>query len=192
MTARRRRVRGKEPLVVRGEPAADGLSAEPSEAYKAVRAHELMLNQATAAFEHAVLAPLVLLNGGAIVAYLTLLGTLADNRPGLTVAQWLLSAAAVLGWAVGLRAAVTAARHGFLSQRNFSIAHRLRREELEKVLFPPTMTVILTAGSGKSRENLEKEAVDERTKFEEDWQKSVTIFIAGAVIALIAILIGAA
>jgi hypothetical protein len=38
-----------------------------------------MLNQATSAFEHAAIAPLILLNGGGAVAFMTLLG--ASVRP---------------------------------------------------------------------------------------------------------------
>jgi hypothetical protein len=49
------------------------------ERYKALRAHELELNRATAEFERAVLQPLFLLNGGASVAVLGLLGAVSER-----------------------------------------------------------------------------------------------------------------
>ena len=53
--------------------------------YKAIRAHELELNRATGAFEHAALRPVVILNGGALVAFLSLLGAVwePDNKPAI-------------------------------------------------------------------------------------------------------------
>jgi hypothetical protein len=51
-----------------------GKSDRRLEEYKALRAHELMLNERTSEFERAALQPLFLLNGGAVVAFLTLLG----------------------------------------------------------------------------------------------------------------------
>src|SRR2546422_6759237 len=78
------------------------------EVYKAVRAHELMLNEAASAFEHAVIAPLVVLNGGAVVAFLTLVGAIKDPEPGLGPdGSWV--AAATMIWAAGLVAAALAA-----------------------------------------------------------------------------------
>jgi hypothetical protein len=63
-------------------PSDNYLSA--GEVYGAVRGHELMLNQATAAFEHAALTPLFLLNGGATVAFLTLLGAASGKARSST------------------------------------------------------------------------------------------------------------
>ena len=50
------------------------------EVYKALRAHELMLNQAASAFEHAVTTRLVTLNGGAAAAFLNLTGSTFEKR----------------------------------------------------------------------------------------------------------------
>lgn len=89
------------------------------EIYKAIRAHELMLNQATAAFEHAVTAPLIVLNGGAAVAFLTLLGALADpqkSRYGVSP-SWVVPA--VISWALGLVFVELAVTCGFSSQRQY-------------------------------------------------------------------------
>ncbi len=54
-------------------------SDRPLEEYKALRAHELMLNERTSEFERAALQPLFLLNGGAVVAFLTLLGAIWEK-----------------------------------------------------------------------------------------------------------------
>ncbi len=58
-------------------------------AYEAVRAHELMLNEAVSRFEHARLGPLIALNGGAVVAFLTLLGALLGKDRGRHPNLWL-------------------------------------------------------------------------------------------------------
>lgn len=102
-------------------------------AYEAVRAHELMLNEAVSRLEHASLAPLIALNGGAVVAFLTLLGVLlgkdSERHPNL----WL-SGLAVGTWVVGLVAAALATTAATGQQRAISAAHRLLREELEAAL----------------------------------------------------------
>ena len=79
---------------------------DPSEVYIAVRAHELMLNEATAAQERTVVPPLLTLNGGAAVAFLTLLGALGEDAQfsvEVTLAAWAIGA-----WMVGLLLAATA------------------------------------------------------------------------------------
>ena len=77
-------------------------------AYKAHYDHDLELTRATAAFEHAALKPLYLLNGGALVVYLALLGTwVSSSKPEYPVnlaVAWV----AVIVWGVGLVLAVIA------------------------------------------------------------------------------------
>jgi hypothetical protein len=102
-------------------------------AYEAVRAHELMLNEAVSRFEHARLAPLIALNGGAVVAFLTLLGALLSKDSGRHPNLWL-SGLAVAAWVVGLVAAALATTAATAQQRAISAAHRLLREELEDAL----------------------------------------------------------
>ena len=101
------------------------------EAYRAVRSHEVMLNQATSAFEHAVLVPLTALNGGAIVALLTLAGAVADKSP--LPAGWLVGASTA--WALGLIAAALAASCAFQRQRAINAGHRALRERVEQIVF---------------------------------------------------------
>jgi hypothetical protein len=62
---------------------------------------EYEMIRATAAFEHATLRPLFILNGGALVAYLALLGAGRIDFP--------IGRLAVLAWAIGLIAAAVAA-----------------------------------------------------------------------------------
>ncbi len=103
-------------------------------AYAAVRAHELMLNEAVSRLEHARLAPLIVLNGGALVAFLTLLGALLGKESGTHPSLWL-SAVAAGAWVVGLVAAALATTAATGQQRAISAAHRLMREQLESALF---------------------------------------------------------
>ncbi|MGZ4286143.1 MAG: hypothetical protein ACXVHB_18495 [Solirubrobacteraceae bacterium] len=102
-------------------------------AYDAVRAHELMLNEAVSRFEHARLAPLITLNGGAVVAFLTLLGALLGKDSGRHPDLWL-SGLAVGAWVVGLVAGALAVSAAASQQTAISAAHRLLREGLEDAL----------------------------------------------------------
>lgn len=116
-------------------------------AYEAVRAHERMLNEAASRFEHARLAPLIALNGGAVVAYLTLLGALMSKDSGSHPSLWL-SALAVGAWVLGLVAAALATAAATGQQQAISAAHRLLREELEAALIDePRVTAILKGPS---------------------------------------------
>lgn len=96
--------------------------------HEAVRAHELELNRATSAFEHALLAPLTLLNGGAAAAWLTFVGNRTGFDPG--IGAWRIWGPA-LAWAAGLGLAVWAIQTGWERQRRYATAERWRREALE-------------------------------------------------------------
>ncbi len=103
---------------------------DPSlERYKALAAHELELNRATADFERAALQPLLLLNGGAPVAVLALLGAVsADSAIQLGISQVRFG---LVLWCIGLISATVAMWFGYTSQRAFSKAARLDREFAE-------------------------------------------------------------
>lgn len=76
---------------------------------------EYEMVRATAAFEHATLRPLFLLNGGALVTYLALYGAL--NRPGGAAALDTKFAAVAIGcWVVGLLLAMICAFRASQSQ----------------------------------------------------------------------------
>lgn len=116
------------------------LEPDPTEVYKAIRAHELMLNEAAAAQERSVIPPLLTLNGGAAVAFLTLLGAVKDNASftvDVTVARW-----AVAAWVVGLLLAAIAAWAAASRQASLNQAFRLMREHVEGTLFPELADVV--------------------------------------------------
>jgi hypothetical protein len=101
--------------------------------YRTQREHEIELNKATAAFEHAIVSPLFLLNGGAAVAFLTLLGTTSKADSSFKINLWFAVLAASL-WASALIAAAVAVQAGYESQRHFTRAVRVRRELIEVTL----------------------------------------------------------
>ena len=85
--------------------------------------HSMELLRATVAFEHAAIKPPMLLNGGALVVFLALIGTL-KARPGIDAGfseGWALGA--LLVWVVGLVFATTAIAKGYYSQLAFRKAH---------------------------------------------------------------------
>lgn len=100
------------------------------EIYKALKQHELELNKATAAFEHAILQPLFLLNGAAATAFMTLLGV----WKGPFEKVLFFAACAIGAWCLGLLGAAAAAAFAYRSQREFSIWARLEREAKEREL----------------------------------------------------------
>lgn len=101
------------------------------ERYKARRAHELELNRATSAFERAVFQPLFLLNGGASVAVLGLLGAWGAR---ITAAGIKAVYVGLFCWSVGLVLATVATLFGYFSQRDFTRAEHKKRKNLEEKL----------------------------------------------------------
>lgn len=145
-------------------------------AYEAVRAHELMLNESVSRFEHARLAPLITLNGAAVIAFLTLLGALlgkaSGRRPDL-----LLSGLAVGAWVVGLVAAALAIAAAARQQTAISAAHRLLREALEAALIQHDVARILQGAPPAVEDppprplrNPVKRAVDARERIKNWWR----------------------
>lgn len=178
-------------------PAAEE-AAPPSgpdvEAYKAVRAHELMLNQATAAFEHAAIAPLLLINGGGAVAYLTLLGASADKEASLPISViW--AVGAIAAWSAGLVVGAGAARLGLLRQQAFSKAHRYRREVAEQVLLAETSMADALKPDGYSPERWGEKRCAEKARgdtlgrrYQHAIALSIAFFVGGAACAAISVL----
>jgi hypothetical protein len=130
------------------------------ERYKALRAHELLLNRATAEFERAALQPLFLLNGGAVVAFLTLLGAVWGKPP--TSLNLQMAKEALVAWCIGLLGAAIATSFGYLSQRRFAMSSRLEREEVEaalsKGLVPSGASPVVTKSSAKVPKLLQRSA----------------------------------
>ena len=165
-----------------------GRKVEAVEAYRAVRSHEVMLNQATSAFEHAVLVPLTALNGGAIVALVTLAGAVADKSP--LPAGWLVGASTA--WALGLIAAALAASYAFQRQRAINAAHRALRERVEQIVFStePELRKALS-GPRVDREQKRIDAEKYRRQFMRAWWISIGCFVLGAACASLAVVFAA-
>lgn len=186
------------------------------EIYKAVRAHEVMLNQAASAFEHAVYTRLAALNGGAAAAFVTLLGTQIKSTGGqlVSIAPAVIAVAA---WLLGLLAASLAAVFGFGRQRAINHGYRLMREEVERMLGQGTVAEIVRPGrTSEEKKRLEKldsekglsqaekekapenrrlraaygrDAGKELTRFKVASGISVGLFMAGTIAALIAVVV---
>jgi hypothetical protein len=157
------------------------------DAYRAVRSHELMLNQATSAFEHAVLVPLTALNGGALAAFLTLVGAIVDQDARVSAATgWVVAATGA--WSAGLLAAALATSFAFRKQRAISAAHRALRQEVEELLFPGQRELVeVLKGPEVSREEQRSLAERYAARFEYAWWGSVVCFVGGAICATKAI-----
>jgi hypothetical protein len=150
---------------------ADAGADREAEAYKAVRAHELTLNEAKAALERAVLAPLIALNGGAIVAFLTLLGALSGKNSTLNVNTTLAAvaiAAAILVWASGLIFAALAVVWASREQGQINKGYRLMRELVEAKIVAPDVAQIIVPPAPDSEqtdeEGWQKRASDKRAR----------------------------
>jgi hypothetical protein len=116
-----------------GESTQGNVPAAGIEVYKAIRSHEIMLNQATSTYEHATVAPLILVNGGAAVAYLTLAGALSRNGSGLALpAVWAVTA--IASWGFGLIFAQLMVGYGLKEQRSWARRERMNRQRYEWVL----------------------------------------------------------
>jgi hypothetical protein len=97
------------------------------ERYKADREHELELNKATAAYEHAWIRAATALNGGAAAAFVTLLGVVwkTGEHP------WPWAVAALLSWAMGLLVISAATNKALQAQVRYADGLRLWRETEE-------------------------------------------------------------
>lgn len=160
--------------------------------YQAQRAHELELNKATAAFEHAVISPLVLLNGGAIVAFLTLLGAVTKKDSTLAIDIGFALVGVAL-WALSLTAAMLAVGAGYGSQRTFSRSVSARRRLMERALdVGDDFHSRLAPLAEKSPDDL----LDEALELQGRWLLHVRLsqggFLAGVAAAGAAVAIGAA
>jgi hypothetical protein len=163
----------------------------PSEVYKAVRAHELMLNEATAAQERTVVPLLLTLNGGASVAYLTLLGALGSDSGSLSIALvW--AQIAVVAWMLGLLLAAGAGWAATKRQALLNKAHRLMREQVEAEIDEKLAGIVAPEELTPQARKDEREAAraDGETwarRYVQAWIASAGVFVVGALLALIAV-----
>jgi hypothetical protein len=174
----------------RGSTRAETSSAPDFllEWYKLQRQHELELNKATLAYELELAKLLVLLNGGAAGAFLTLLGAVwkdASPHPSLT---W--TAAAIVSWLIGLFVAFLTIHQAYEIQRGYSKAYRLRRqgEELRRIKNLGVDESHLGI-AGNIKEDLEKTRRDADDKSDKIWlsrYSAVAMFVLGGLFALVA------
>ena len=137
--------------------------------YKALRAHEVELNRATAELERAVLQLVFLFNGGASVAVFGLLGAWGDRIPDEGMAQIRLS---LYAWALGLVFAAAATALAYLSQRYFSQASRQDREDIECEILPTLASKL------RPRWATSEKLVDLAKLSQKFWWAFVTISVA--------------
>jgi hypothetical protein len=171
---------------------ADDGGVSPARLYDAVRTHEVMLNEAASAFEHAVIARLTLLNGGAATAFLTLLGAISKTDSQLRAdSAW--AGAAIIAWIVGLAAAAFATSCRFRVQRAINQGYRLMREQLELELFSARIANIVKPPRDpkqvpKTREDFSAERELYAGRYEKLWWASVICFLLGVGAATVAVL----
>lgn len=154
--------------------------------YTAVRAHEVMLNEATAAQERSVIPPLLTLNGGAAAAFLTLLGAKGSLSFDLRWARL-----AIVAWMVGLLLAAFAGWAAASRQTLTSKAHRLMREQVEADLFGELAEVVALPepkeGRDKARANAREAGRRRAVAYKGLWLASAGVFVAGGIVAMLAV-----
>jgi hypothetical protein len=110
------------------------------ERLKARDQRELELLRATNTFEHAAIRPLVLLNGGAIVAVLTFVGHIMGEETAYRYLDRQAIKFAFILWALGLVAAYAATTLGYFSQHGFLNEAQATRRSIEADLRDDTET----------------------------------------------------
>ncbi len=173
-------------------PASSRLSGEGTPAansadmYTAIRAHEVMLNEATAAQERSVIAPLLTLNGGAAAAFLTLLGAKGSLSFDLTWARL-----AIVAWTVGLLLAALAGWAAAARQTSLNKAHRLMREQVELTVFGSLAELVAlpepNEGRPVARENAREAAGRWARAYSGLWLSSAAVFAAGGIVAMLSV-----
>ncbi len=149
-------------------------------------AHELELNRATAAFEHGVLSPLYLLNGGAVIAFLTLVGAASADDSSLTIdTGWAVAAVGV--WAAGLAAAALATWFGLQAQRGYAIGERSRRLTVERLIASDAVADAASTDVSCEASALWETAGSNQRRFGGLIAASILLFLVGAAAAAVAV-----
>jgi hypothetical protein len=166
--------------------------------YKLHRAHELELNKATLAYELELAKLLVLLNGAAAGAFLTLIGAVWKDGTRPTVC---LVFSAIGAWLAGLLMAAVTTDLAYRAQSKYATAYRFRRqgEELRRIhgtgIKQEHLGIEQTAAGGEQSTSEEKaiEADSARSRARDLWRCScftryaaVCLFIVGGLCALFA------
>jgi hypothetical protein len=110
-------------------PPSDRLAADNFELefYKAHRAHEVALNNATGAYEQSALRLVLVVNAAAIPVFLGLVQA-AGKAFDYDFCE---ARIAIYCWAAGVACAFVATVFGYFSQRGFTQAYRSRRQAIE-------------------------------------------------------------
>ena len=154
------------------------------EAFKARLVHLDEVFRATIAIEHAVLKPIFLLNGGAVLVYLTFLGAIIGagmKWPN----DWLIPILAVVAWCGGLVCAALTSGFTWHSQFNF-YKHRGREVAAEQVW--DYMEGEGAQKAADAQNKLSKDYVDEGNKSRNwakvFWASSLLLFFVGVGLAM--------
>ena len=143
------------------------------EKYKLDRKHELELNRATAAYEHATLRTFMVLNGGAAVAFLTLLGAVwnSDSRP-----IFVLVIMAIGSWSVGMVLTAVATKRAYKGQQGYATAYHLRRQAEEVRRLGGDAETLLRLGLGNidSADSLNNDATVAKKEAKPRFDKAFT------------------
>ena len=160
--------------------------------YQAQRSQELELNKAAAAYEHGLMSPLFLLNGGATVAFLTLLGAASSQDSTLKVSI-VFGGSAVILWSFGLLVTVLGVRQGYHVQVRYTRATTARRRWMENIILEnsPLNAAITPVGPERWREEMESTAFDARRR-QDRWLRFSAValgcFAAGVITAALSVL----
>lgn len=145
------------------------------------------LLRATNAFEHAALRPPFLMNGGAVVVYLALYGTIITSESAAVrdSISTPLAIAAMVIWIVGLIAGASAVAFGYYHQFNFrkESSARVRCAWAEDDGQPDEADAHHAAA-----EEHGNKAVRQRRCAECSWALGIGCFVFGVVLAILSIL----
>src|SRR5690242_3601708 len=100
------------------------------EFYNAHRAHEAVLNNATAAYEQSLLRLILVMNAASLGGFATLLVSESKGTPTISFSYYPAKCAFYV-WGAGILLAFIATCMGYLSQRQFMQAYRFRRQAIE-------------------------------------------------------------
>ena len=143
---------------------------EQIEGYRARTASRIEMFRAVAAFEHAALRPLLLLNGGAAVALLAFIGKVwPEVIPDILIAMAI--------WSGGLALAAIATSLGYFSQNTFFKAsgYQFKAEDANRV-----KNIEVESGAKAAQDKLEKKGHRYRNCAHLCGILSLICFVAGA------------
>ncbi|ADJ29876.1 hypothetical protein [Nitrosococcus watsonii] len=150
------------------------------ERFKAKLASESELLKATAAFEHAALRPLYLLNGGALIAFMALYGAIVRTTDTCVQIDHPWAKGAMVIWTIGLAFAVFVTVSAYCSQFAF-LKHIRRKLEADKASDDDNPH---TAGEKEGEATCWGDKGKKHRRWAMGfWLASITLFIIGVAVA---------